>query len=387
MNNVIENREVFYISGYDPRGYRYYYSLYKKNAKLQNKVNNLELQISKIKNINENIVSCDITSNKDTHTIYNFLLWNDIVKENWADGFFSNFLDTLYFIKMYLLSGIFVRFTKESKEQLIAGLYPLFYLLSTLSVLSYFSYKTYQFNLNYIPAYIAIGISFLIFFLGIKLIEIIANKIAVFWLSRIYAFCAKWGENRISKVDDRVEYFSKHIFERIKENNNKNKEFILSAHSVGTILAIGIANNVIKNCIQSNIDYSNFKLLTLGHCIPLVSFQRKSENHKKVLEELGKTKDFIWLDYTAAIDGACFCVDPIKSSGINREKDCGPILMSPRFFKLFKKENYKKIKKEKYKAHFLYLYSTDLAGNYDYFDITAGNKPLEYRIKNYMKEK
>ena len=387
MNNVIENREVFYISGYDPRGYRYYYSLYKKNAKLQNKVNNLNLQISKIKNIKENIVSCDITSNKDTHTIYNFLLWNDIVKENWAEGFFSNFLDTLYFIKMYLLSGIFVRFTKESKEQLIAGLYPLFYLLSTLSVLSYFSYKTYQFNLNYIPAYIAIGISFLIFFLGIKLIEVIANKIAVFWLSRIYAFCAKWGENRISKVDDRVEYFAKHIFERIKENNNKDKEFILSAHSVGTILAIGVANNVIKNCIQSNIDYSNFKLLTLGHCIPLVSFQRKSENHKKVLEELGKTKDFIWLDYTAAIDGACFCVDPIKSSGINREKDCGPILMSPRFFKLFKKENYKKIKKEKYKAHFLYLYSTDLAGNYDYFDITAGNKPLEYRIKNYMKEK
>ena len=387
MNNIIENREVFYISGYDPRGYRYYYSLYKKNAKLQNKVNNLNLQISKTRNIDENIVFCDITSNKNTHTIYNFLSWNDIVKENWAEGFLSNFLDTLYFIKMYLLSGIFVRFTKESKEQLIAGLYPLFYLLSTLSVLSYFSYKTYQFTLNYIPAYIAICISFLIFFLGIKLIEAIANKIAVFWLSRIYAFCARWGENKISKVDDRVEYFAKHIFERIKENNNKDKEFILSAHSVGTILAIGIANNVIKKCIQSNIDYSNLKLLTLGHCIPLVSFQRKSKNHKKVLEELGKTKDFIWLDYTAAIDGACFCVDPIKSSGINRRKDCGPVLMSPRFFKLFKKENYKKIKKEKYKAHFLYLYSTDLAGNYDYFDITAGNKPLEYRIKNYMKEK
>ena len=56
MNNIIENREVFYISGYDPRGYRYYYSLYKKNAKLQNKVNNLNLQISKTRNIDENIV-------------------------------------------------------------------------------------------------------------------------------------------------------------------------------------------------------------------------------------------------------------------------------------------------------------------------------------------
>lgn len=387
MDNNIKNREVFYLSGYDPRGYRYYYSLYKKNAKLQNKVNNLDLQISKTKNIDKHIVSCEITNNKNTHTIYNFLSWNDIVKENWAEGFLSNFLDTLYFIKMYLFSGIFVRFTKESKEQLIAGLYPLLYLMSTLSILSYFSYKSYEFALDYFPVYLSIFISFLIFFLGIKLIDTIANKIAVFWLSRIYAFCARWSENKISKVDDRVEHFAKHIFERIKETNSKDKEFILSAHSVGTILAIAIANSVIKKCIETNIDYSNFKLLTLGHCIPLVSFQRKSKNHKKVLEDLGKTKNFIWLDYTAAIDGACFCVDPIKSSGINREKDCGPVLMSPRFFKLFKKENYKKIKKEKYKAHFLYLYSTELSGNYDYFDMTAGNKALEIRIINYMKEK
>lgn len=382
----ISKREVFYISGYDPRGYRYYYSLYKKNAKKQDKINNLNLQISKTKKINNHISSCEITSDKNTHTTYNFLTWNDIVKENWAEGFLSNFLDTLYFIKMYLLSGIFVRFTKESKEQLVAGLYPLFYLITTLSFLSYFSYMSYELSSMYLPKYVSIFFLFLIFFLGIKLIDNIANKIAVFWLSRIYAFCARWGENKISKVDDRVDYFSEYIFEKIKESNDNDKEFILSAHSVGTILAIAIANNVIKKCSESNIDYSNFKLLTLGHCIPLVSYQRKSEKHKKVLEELGKTKDFIWLDYTAAIDGACFCVDPIKSSGIKREKDCGPVLMSPRFFKLFKKENYKKIKKEKYKAHFLYLHSTQLVGTYDYFDMTAGNKALEWRIQNYMKE-
>lgn len=384
--NQINQREVFYLSGYDPRGYRYYYSLYKKNANKQNKVNNLNINISKIKKVEEHIHSCEITTSKNTKTTYNFLSWNDIVQENWAEGFFSNFLDTLYFVKMYLLSGIFVRFTKESKEQLIAGLYPLFYLMITLSLLFFVSFKSYELTLKYFHFYISLLIAILIFFLGIKLIEKVANSAAVFWLSRIYAFCAKWSEYKISKVDDRIEYFATHIFERIKGNDNENKEFIVIAHSVGTILAIGIVNSVIKKCIDSNIDYSNFKLLTLGHCIPLVSYQRKSQQHKKVLEELGRTKNFTWLDYTAPIDGACFCVDPIKSSGINREKDCGPVSMSPRFFKLFKKEDYKKIKKQKYKAHFLYLYSTDISGIYDYFDITAGNKPLEYRIQNYMKE-
>lgn len=384
--DCIRNREVFYIAGYDPRGYRYYYSLYKKNAKKQNKINKLNLKISKTKEVNKNIHSCDITSDKDTNTTYNFFTWNDIVKETWAEGFLRNILDTIYFIRMYLLSGIFIRFTKESKNQLIAGLYPLVFLMTTIFTVSYISYQIYLFLSSSINSYIAILISISVFLLGIKIIDTVANKIAVFWLSRIYAFCARWSEEKILNIDERVELFSEYIFGQLKKSEDKNKEFIISAHSVGTLFAISIANNVIKKCLKENIDYSNFKLLTLGHCIPLISYQRGLSKHKKDLEELGRTKNFTWIDYTATIDGACFCVDPIVSSGIKREKGCGPILMSPRFFKLFKKENYKKIKKEKYKAHFLYLIATELEGNYDYFDITAGNKALEYRIQTYMKE-
>jgi hypothetical protein len=385
--NSIKSREVFYIAGYDPRGYRYYYSLYKRNAKKQNKINNLNLKLSKTKKVNEYISSCEITSDKETNTTYNFFSWNDIVKENWTEGFLKNLMDTLYSVKIYFFTGIFTRFIKESKNQLIAGLYPLIFLITTISLVCYISYQSYLFSSLYISIYISIILSIFVFFLGLKLIDNIGNKIAVFWLSRIYAFCARWGEEKILNVDERVEYFSEYIFEQLKKTDNKSKEFILSAHSVGTILAISIANNVIKKCLESKIDYSNFKLLTMGHCIPLVSYQRDSKKHKKDLEELGKSKNFIWIDYTSTIDGACFCVDPIVSSGIKREKDCGPVLMSPRFFKLFTKENYKKIKKEKYKAHFLYLTATDVLGNYDYFDITAGNKALEYRIINYMKEK
>jgi len=383
----IKEREVFYIAGYDPRGHRYYYSLYKKNAKKQSKINKLNLKISKTKKIDDNIFSCEITSNQNTQTTYNFFSWNDIVKKNWTEGFIKNFIDTIYFIKMYLLSGIFIRFTKESRPQLIAGLFPLIYLSSTIFVLSYFTYESFIFFSTYFHKILALVLAFVIFVLGLKLIDNIANKIAVFWLSRIYAFCARWSEKKILGIDERVEYFSKHIFQKIKENNNSQKEFLLTAHSVGTILAINIANSVIKKCKEENIDYSNFKLLTLGHCIPLVSYQRASKIHKSTLKELGKTKNFIWLDYTSKIDGACFCVDPIVSSGLQRRKDCGPVLLSPRFFKLFKKENYKKIKRDKYKAHFLYLMASDLTENYDYFDITAGNKALEYRIQTYMKEK
>ena len=384
----IQEREVFYIAGYDPRGYRYYYSLYKKNAKKQNKINNLNIKLSKTKIINDYISSCEITTDKKTNTTYNFFSWNDIVKQTWAEGFLRNFIDTLYFIKMYMFTGIYTKVAKESPRQIIAGSYPLVYLFITIFITAYLSFYSYEILSEYMNILISVILASALFLLGIKLIEKVGDKVAVFWLSRIYAFCARFSEKKVENIDERIELFSNHIFNQIKTNKLKGKEFILSTHSVGTILAISITSKVIRKCIEENIDYSNFKLLTLGNCLPLVCYQKKFLEFREDLELLGKTKNFTWLDYTATIDGACFpMVDPIVSSGIKREKDCGPILLSTRFFKLFTKENYKKIKKEKYKAHFLYLMSTELAGNYDYFDITAGNKALEDRITNYMKEK
>ncbi len=49
----LKSRDVFYVAGYDPRGHRYYYSLFKKNSLLQNKINNLNLKVSKIDNKNK----------------------------------------------------------------------------------------------------------------------------------------------------------------------------------------------------------------------------------------------------------------------------------------------------------------------------------------------
>ena len=384
----IKEREIFYLSGYDPRGYRYYYSLYKKNVKKHNKIDDINIKLSKTKKVKSHIYSCELNTKNKTKIDYNFLVWNDIVKDNWSESFFANVLDSIYFIKMYLLSGIFVRFTKESPAQLIAGLYPLFYLIISFLILFALSFNSYSLVTKLSSNIFGILVFILLFFTGSKIIEKIGNKFAVFWLSRIYAFCARWSENKIEKIDERIEYFSEHIINKLQETNNKNKEYILSAHSVGTLLAIGIATRVIKKCKEKNIDYSNFKLLTLGHCIPLVSFQRKAFSNKKDLEYLGTIKDFTWLDYTATIDGACFAfVDPISASGIKKEKNCGAKIQSTRFFKLYKKENYQRVKKQKYTAHFLYLMATDLLGNYNYFDITAGTKPLEYRIETYMKEK
>ncbi|MDE5603253.1 MAG: hypothetical protein K2I71_04975, partial [Helicobacter sp.] len=115
-------RDVFYIGGYDPRSYRYYYALLKKNLLKQNAINCLNLEISSCVSKGQ-YPFCKIT-HQEALSYYYFLQWNTIVKKYWSNTLLDFVLDFIYFLKMYILSGIFVTFIKESKVQLVTGLYP-----------------------------------------------------------------------------------------------------------------------------------------------------------------------------------------------------------------------------------------------------------------------
>ncbi len=146
----------------------------------------------------------------------------------------------------------------------------------------------------------------------------------------------------------------------MEHQNIRDYELILSAHSVGTILAVNVVAKVITMANQEGISLEKFKLLTLGECIPLVSFQKNYQAFREDLELLVNTP-IVWFDITSAIDGACFpLVDFIKIAKI--EAKFPPIYLPARFHKLFTPQSYKKIRKNRYLAHFLYLYATEIIG-------------------------
>lgn len=369
-------RDVFYIGGYDPRSYRYYYMLLKKNLLKQNAINNLNLEISSCISGGQ-FPFCKIT-HQQAISYYYFLEWNAIVKKYWSNNLLDFILDFLYFLKMYILSGIFVTFIRESKVQLVAGLYPILYFIFGYGisfVVAYFLFLSLKAWNLFFAIFVVIGIVLL----SSKLIIYGGKKIAVFWLSNIYTFCAKYALNKIEGMDCLNQGFAKMIYEKFKEHQTiKDYELILSAHSVGTILAVNVAAKVIAMAKQEGISLEKFKLLTLGECIPLVSFQKNYQTFRGDLELLVNTP-MVWFDITSPIDGACFpLVDFIKISKIKAK--FSPIYLSARFHKLFTPQSYKKIRKNRYLAHFLYLYATEIIGVYDYFNFIGGADTLEAKL-------
>ncbi|EGO0809626.1 DUF829 domain-containing protein [Campylobacter lari] len=376
MDKLCQKRDVFYIAGYDPRGYRHYYAMFKKNLTEQNTLLNYDYTLSKAQ---INAYAFWQIQTPYTNTTYTFLGWNDIVKKNWSEGIKDALSDCYSFFGIYTMTGLFLKFGKESPHQLITGYYPFFYVLLSLIFTLFCAFGSLLYLQNF---HIVLGI--LAFILSLvflpKMLYKLGKKLAVFWIARICSFCANWEKNSQGELELRMDDFARVIFEKLKENvNDKNYELILSAHSVGTVLCINVLAKVLRKCEKENISFENLKVLTLGECIPLVSYQKKSFEFRKDLEYLG-SKNLIWYDFTSIIDGACFAqVDFIRTSGVKAQ--FSPKYLSAKFHTLYKNKDYKKIKKDKYKAHFLYLFATQIQGIYNFFEFIIGKNKLEEKIK------
>ncbi|EAL3889096.1 DUF829 domain-containing protein [Campylobacter lari] len=376
MDKLCQKRDVFYIAGYDPRGYRHYYAMFKKNLAEQNTLLNYDYTLSKAQ---VNTYPFWQIQTLHTNTTYTFLNWNDIVKKNWSEGIKDGLSDCYSFFRIYTITGLFLKFGKESPHQLITGYYPFFYVLLSLIFTLFCAFG----SLFYLQKFhIILGI--LAFILSLvflpKMLYKLGKKLAVFWIARICSFCANWEKNSQGELELRMNDFARVIFEKLKENaNDKNYELVLSAHSVGTVLCINVLAKVLRKCEDENISFENLKVLTLGECIPLVSYQKRSFEFRKDLEYLG-SKNLIWYDFTSIIDGACFAqVDFIRTSGVKAQFN--PKYLSAKFHTLYKSKDYKKIKKDKYKAHFLYLFATQIQGVYNFFEFIIGKNKLEEKIK------
>ncbi|RQD67442.1 DUF829 domain-containing protein [Campylobacter hepaticus] len=369
-------REVFYIAGYDPKSYRFYYDLFKKNLKEYSYQFNLKATMHKIEK-NENFPFFKIFC-ENVQTKYHFLVWNDIVKQNWSQNYKDALLDCYSFFRIYTLTGLFIKFAKESIYQLITGYYPFFYVLFSLLFSMILALGTFVFLQNHIPIFFAVLIGIFLGFLLNRFLFKMGKKLAVFWIARICAFCATWKDKKKGAMEERIKLFAHTIIDKLEQNKNKQDyELILVAHSVGTIVCIEVLEHILKQIDQTLL--TKLKILTLGECIPLVSYQKNANKFREKLEFISRF-DLKWYDYTSIIDGACFPqVDFFRTSRVNAR--FAPVFLNAKFHTLYEKHEYKKIKRDKNKAHFLYLYSAKIKGDYDFFSFIVAPKFLEEKVK------
>lgn len=369
---TVSRRIVFYISGYDPRGASHYHGLYKAEAAKQAAINGLAITVGPRRKVDD-IESVWTLATRTTAIDYRFLRYDDIMRARWSKSAPAILRDILHYTAAFLRRGVFVKVLRLSWPTFITiGYAPgLVLLAAVLAALAWLVAA------QFMPVAWASLAAVAVLVLCLALRPWLEPRINAFWLARILSFIADQGAGADPRIEPRIDAFAARIAAALAQT--EVGEVLVVGHSVGTQIAV----SAVARALATAPAQANISLLTLGHTIPLLGLQPQANAFRCELTSLAADPRVTWIDVSAAIDSACFpLTDPLAGCGLIQPDTAQPRpkLVSARFPKLFTPQTYANIRRDFSRAHFQYLMAAEIAGDYDYFLITAGDRRLGERF-------
>jgi hypothetical protein len=383
----VRRRTVFYVSGFDPKGAGHYHAMYREQSAIQSPLNGLTLEVGPRQRDRAGNSSWAVQArdgDNEVHTRYEFLRWDDIVRNHWPKTTARLWRDIVATTIFNLRCASLWRMFRLSWPPAVALLGPFALLCAVLvglPLLSAFAGALiYRLSGGLAPA--AAGAATTASVLGWIAWKLQA-RYSMYWLMRSYAFTARQGRNETPDLEARLDLLAGQVRRRIEEGDDD--EVLVVGHSSGAMMAISILARALHGLPEfSSRAGPRVALLTLGQWIPLLGLLPGADRFRRELQALAVAPLLTWIDFSAPPDGCCFAlVDPLSACGASCAGALAdrPKLLSPRFAEMFGPGEYQALRKDKFRMHFQYLMASERKTEYDYFAITAGAVPLGERFR------
>ena len=368
-------RKIFYLSGFDPRGARFYHQLFAEQAEAYSRRSGSAVSVGKRRRLPPHSTAWTIADEtRDVETDYVFLGWDDVVRTHWAKNplallrrsvmAYWNFTRLLHWpiVKTFPFGVRFAFYYPGISTILLPILFGIILALPFGALLGW--------RWGLLAAAV----------IGIAVAMFVIKKIQGFWLLRFIIFNDTLAGDRLpADVDTRMADFADQIRASLDETWD---EILFVTHSNGSIMAVPIMARLLEAC--GGVLPDRFSLVTLGSCIALIGNRKDSKRFHALLEKVGQG-DFRWLDIGSITDGACIAgIDPCISCIQPRRARL--FQTSPRWFKYCDPATYEARRRNKYETHFDYLRTFDRASPLDYIAISTGARPLEASIAAFKAE-
>ena len=394
MVSQLKKRHVFYLSGFDPRGPAFYRRLYASESAQQSALNGITLALGKSSKPSKLSSAWTIQASvagQAVETRYEFLRWDDLVRKYWQRNELRIVLDFCRVFAMCVANGMLWRFLKTAWPPFVAAVVPFLLIMATLSLaIGAGALAAYAVTAADLSSWLSWAAGLGAFAAVLQLGRRMERRMNSFWLLRIYAFTEQQACDKLLDLEARLDSFALQLV--AQASAAQDDEILLVGHSTGSIMAVSVLARALEldpNLVSRG---PRISLLTLGQCIPLLSFWPRAERFRRELARVFEARQIDWVDVTAPTDGACFAlVDPVAATGITRPENAAPgtepsaqprpKLLSARYATLFTPKTYAAMRRDWYRHHFQYLMAGEKAGDYDFFAITAGNQTLGERFR------
>lgn len=355
-------RKIFYLSGYDPRGARFYHQLYGEQASIYAANTGKDIAVSKREQDDAGNTSWTVANKTDeVETEFTALGWNDVIRATWDKNPLRLFWGAIASTLSFSWGWEWGKYARHiPMGTFIAFYYP---------ALSVVILPIILISLIWLVAGPLIAI-----ILGAGISYFAARYIQSLWLLRFVIFNDRYARGEeIPHLDARVASMAETIEKALDEDWD---EVLVVTHSNGSILAMPIMQRLLAKHKGKMPD--NFALMTLGSCIPLVGIRGDAKPFRAVLEDVAMG-NFLWLDLGSLTDGACIpLVDPCVTCATDHRPE--QHVLSPRWFKYCDPATYNQRRRNKYEVHFEYLRTFDRISPLDYLRVTSCGEPLSASI-------
>jgi hypothetical protein len=403
MDSTVRRRCVFYFAGFDPTGPAHYHRLYKEQAAQQAALSGYQIEVSPRRKKGEYLAAWEVNSTprqgqdqSSTQTDYIFARWDDIVRAHWrplngmlaAWRFLCAFFATQWY---YLRTGALMQMLHLAWPAVVALVSPLLLVLVVSGLwlsapwLGWSLLRSTKL-LGATPALASQTVVLIAVWAVVTValawtVRKLEDKFHMLWLMRSYLFTRQQALGRIPGLEERLQSLATSISQA--RGSGSYDEVLVVGHSSGCIMA---ASALARSCTltASAKSATQLSFVTLGHWLPLLSSLPPANAFRAQLQTLSQQHALSWVDFSAPADGCCFAlVNAVNAAlPVDQRGPCAPKLLSPRFQTLFLPTDYQALRKKRFDLHFQYIMAGRIAGDYDYFALTAGNVSLKDRYAN-----
>ena len=362
-------RRLFYLGGFDPRGARFYHDMCVEQMRRHAGKSGETIVVSP--RAPHSMIRQDWTVanlSADVHTDYSFLRWEDLVQKGWIRNPLRLILRAIGAYARIIRHGDFAVGWPLGGGPIIALFYPPLAAI-VLPILIFVA--TLLLARLVTPMWMALPMAIAV---GVTVALPVLRVMHAPWLLRFFIFNDELSTGRYDpELDTRLDAFA----EEIADGTAGYDEVLLVSHSNGAILAVLLMARLMAR--WNGRAPANFRLVTLGHCIPLVACRKDARGFLAPHSTGFAKPEFDWIDIGSPPDGAAyFGVNPLLiygEAGLPKME-----LLSPRFHRFYDPETYHRGWFNKYEIHFDYLRSGDRVSPLDLPSLISSPRRIEESI-------
>lgn len=372
--SAVRRRVVLYLSGFDPRGARYYYRLFREEAAKQGAVSGYPIEVGPRGRLGAHVSRWTLRSEQEgvaTETEYLFGEWDDIVRRFWVKSPVALAWATLTASWRALRVGVFANTFRWSWAAAMTSTMPAVVILTLLlATLGLGALGAWLVGPVGLVAGLAVGLALL--WLAYRL----EQKFNLTWVGRILSFHEREEQSRTGMLDKRRDLFGDLLKDRLTDG--EADEILVVGHSYGAALGIAVAARALDAAAEATPKLS---LLTLGQTVMWLAWLPRATAMRAEIAAVATSADIDWIDVSAPPDGACFAlVDPYTAIGDRDPERRNPKLLNAKFHETMAPAAFAKRNRNWIQLHFQYLMASLAPHDYDYFAIAAGPRTLDERF-------